>query len=90
MGYDDIKYFIDKFYPDMPERTRDNIKADMLEMREHNLALKGDAYMDREARYGDGEGDSEQDKPEGGDSTEADGEDMDEDARDIAEPRERR
>jgi len=86
MGYDDIKYFIDKFYPDMPERTRDKIKADMIEMRKHNLALKGDAYMDLEAQYDEGK----QDEPEGGDSSEGDGDDMDDDAMDIAEPRERR
>jgi|GEM_PF-1021843 len=80
MGYDDVKYFIDKFYPDMPERTRDRIKADMFEMlKGQTLPLKGDLYTDAEARTAT---DHAKD-PDSDDSTEGDGDDLDDDERDM-------
>ncbi|MCL2093017.1 MAG: hypothetical protein FWH12_02375 [Treponema sp.] len=80
MGYDDIQYFIDKFYPDLPDRTRNRLKENMTElMMDHTLILKGDTYggIDEEDEP------EPQDEPEGEpraeDSTEGDGDDMDPD-----------
>ena len=44
-SYDDIKYFTDKFYADMPDRTREEIKEGMAEMlTDHTLHLSGSVY----------------------------------------------
>jgi len=81
MGYDDVKYFIDKFYPDMPERTRDKIKADMFEMlKSQTLPMKGDIFTAIETEE---EPAPATDNPKAGDSTEGDGDDLEDDARDM-------
>jgi len=84
MGYDDIKYFIDKFYPDMPERSRNKIKDGMYEMlTDHTLHLKGDMYDARDETAAD---EAEADDDIGGqaeDSTEGDGDDLDDGAADL-------
>jgi len=83
MGYDDVKYFIDKFYPDMPERTRDKIKAGMFEMlKSQTLHLKGDLYDAAEAKAAGGIGGEKKDA-EHGDSSDGDGDDLDDGARDM-------
>jgi hypothetical protein len=84
MGYDDIKYFSDKFYPDMPERTRNKIKDGMGELLEdHTLKLKGGAFDVRDDAAA-GEPDDEPDSGKGADdSTEGDGDDLDDDVKDI-------
>ena len=91
MGYEDIQYFINKFYPDILEKSRSKLKEGMKELlKDHTLQLKGDLYgaMDYQGSEGpapqDGEaavGDSE-----GGDSEEGDGDDLDEDEQDLEEP----
>jgi hypothetical protein len=85
MGYDDIKYFIDKFYPDMPERTRNKIKDGMFElMEDHTLKLKGDAFDIRDgiSAADDAKPDDEA-KPETDGSTEGDGDDLNDDKADL-------
>jgi hypothetical protein len=83
MGYDDLKYFIDKFYPDIPERTRNKLKDGMFELlKDHTLQLKGDIYDvtdDKAAATGESAGDDG--KPD--DSKDADGDDLDDDAADM-------
>jgi len=84
MGYDDIKYFVDKFYPDMPERNRNKIKDDMFELlKNHTLQLKGDIYDHLDTT----EPDEPKDEPEpaADDSTEGDGDDLDDDVKDLEE-----
>ena len=84
MSYDDIKYFIDKFYPDMPERTRKIIKEGMKELlTDHTLQLKGDLYD----HLDDTEPDTPKDEtePDAEDSTEGDGDDLDDDVKDLEE-----
>ena len=87
MGYDDIKYFIDKFYPDMPERNRNKIKGGMHELlTKHTLHLRGDVYSVMD--FLEGTGTTPKDNPElkTEDSSDGDGEDVDPDAKkDIAE-----
>jgi hypothetical protein len=79
-SYDDIKYFFDKFYPDMPERTRKKLKDGMFElMTDHTLQLKGDVYSETDTKVA-GEGDDgvgEDDADEGA------GDDLDDDAEDM-------
>ena len=86
MGYDDIKYFIDKFYPDMPERTRKKIKDGMYEMlKDHTLHLKGDVYDSADTNADNEPAPDSDKKPEGDDSTEGDGDDLDDDTKDLEE-----
>ena len=80
MGYDDIKYFVDKFYPDMPDRNRNKLKEGMLELlTDHTLQLKGDVYSALDS-LNESEPKSEPD-PKADDSTEGDGDDVDPDAK---------
>lgn len=82
MGYDDIKYFIDKFYPDMPERTRNKIKAGMFEMlTDHTFHLKGDVYDSSDA--GNNPDADAENPPSGDKSTEGDGDELDDDEKDM-------
>ena len=86
MGYDDIKYFIDKFYPDMPERGRNKIKEGMSEMLQgHTLHLKGDVYdaRDDDAASGGPDTGPGTEKPGADDSTEGDGDDLDGGVKDM-------
>jgi hypothetical protein len=78
MGYDDIQYFINKFYPDMPEKTRKKLMDGMSEMAEHTLKLKGDVYSTMDIH--EPEDDTE---PKEGDSTEGDGDELEDDVTDI-------
>jgi hypothetical protein len=83
MGYDDIKYFIDKFYPDMPERTRSKIKDGMFELlKDHTLQLKGDLYDYKDIVATEKTLDDET-EPKDDDSTEGDGDDLDDDEKDM-------
>ncbi|MDR0474374.1 MAG: hypothetical protein LBH43_11970 [Treponema sp.] len=90
MGYDDIKYFVDKFYPDMPERTRNKIKDGMFElMEEHTLKLKGDAFDIRDGISAADEPNADDAKPDDDTksktdaSTEGDGDDLNDDKADL-------
>jgi len=86
MGYDDVKYFIDKFYPDMPERTRGKIKAGMFEMlKSQTLPMKGDLYTAAEGK--DEAEPGGEDEADDDDSADEDGDDLDDGERDMEEPR---
>jgi hypothetical protein len=80
-SYDDIKYFFDKFYPDMPERTRKKLKDGMFELlKDHTLQLKGDVYGETDDSVaGEGDGDTAG-TDDAGDGA---GDDLDDDAEDM-------
>jgi hypothetical protein len=83
MGYNDIKYFIDKFYPDMPERSISKIKNGMFELlKDHTLQLKGDIYDYKDDASTETSPGSEE-KPKDSDSTKSDGDDLDDDEKDL-------
>jgi hypothetical protein len=85
-SYDDLKYFYDKFYPDMPERTRKKLMDGMNELlTNHTLLLKGDVYDKTDDATGAGkDDDSDGDSAGTDDASDGAGDDLDDDAADMA------
>jgi hypothetical protein len=85
MGYDDMLYFVKKFYPASPVQTREQLKEGMAEiMTDHTLLLKGgDVYDETDEDMAAGE---EPPADEAGDgSEEGDGDDVDTDEKEDME-----